>query len=155
MTYNLKKWLLRATLAGAAAVSAGGWAAGHSGGMDHDPARMLAHMGEKLELSAEQQAEVEQLMTETQQANAPDRQRLQELRGEMRAQRDDFDTGTAQRIADEIGQITNRMVYRTSETWARVYQVLNAEQRSELDAMMAKRQARRGKWHKGGDNSGE
>lgn len=71
------------------------------------------------------------------------------------AQRDSFDAGAAQKIADEIGQITGRMVYRASETWAQVYQVLNAEQRAELDAMMAKRQARRGKWPKGGDKVGD
>ncbi len=155
MSFKLKKWLLGATLAGATAISAGVWAMGHPGGMDHDPARMLAHMAEKLELSSEQQAEVDKLLTEAKQANAPDRERMGELRGEMMAQRDSFDAGAAQKIADEIGLITGRMVYRASETWAQVYQVLNAEQRAELDAMMAKRQARRGKWHQGGDKVGD
>ena len=155
MNYTLKRWLLRAALAGTTAMSAGAWTMGHQGGMDHDPARMLAHMADKLELSPEQRAEVEQLLTEATQANATDRNRMKELRAELMAQRTSFDAAAAQRIADEIGQITGRMVYRASETWAQVYRRLNAEQRAELDAMMAQRQARRGKWHKEGGKAGD
>jgi hypothetical protein len=43
------------------------------------------------------------------------------------------------------------MVYRASETFARVYQVLNAEQRTELDSMMAKHGERGGRRGHGGD----
>jgi Spy/CpxP family protein refolding chaperone len=107
MTYQLKKWLLGATLAGATALSAAGWAMGHEGGKTHDPAKMLA-------------------------------------------QRDSFDATEARKIADEIGQVTGRMVFRASATWSQVYQLLNAEQRAELETLMAKREAHRGKRHKGG-----
>ncbi len=151
MTNKTKNWLLGATLAGATALSAGSWAMGHRGGMEHDPGRMLAHMSKALDLSSEQQAEVETLLTGSNQANAPDRKRLQELRTEIRSQRDDFDAVAAQGVADEIGQLTGRMVYRASETWAQVYQLLDAQQRTELDAMIAKREARRNKWHNNGN----
>ncbi len=151
MSNKLKNWLLGATLVGATAMSAGGWAMGHRGGMEHDPGRMLSQLSQKLDLSSEQQTELENLLTESNQANTPDRERLKALRLEMSGQRDDFDAGTAQGVADEIGQITSRMVYRASETFARVYQLLNAEQRVELDAMMAKRDTRRRKWHRDGE----
>ena len=155
MNYTLKKWLLRATLAGATAISAGAWTMGHPGGTDHDPARMLAHMADKLELDTAQRAEVEKLLTGAKQANAADRNRMEDLRAELMAQQNSFDPFAAQRIADEIGQITGRMVYRASETWAQVYQLLNAEQRVALDAMIAKRRARRDKWHQGGGKAGD
>jgi Spy/CpxP family protein refolding chaperone len=148
MTNKMKNWLLGATLAGAAAMSVGSWAMGHRGGMEQDPGRMLSHMTKKLDLNSEQQANTEKLLTESREANAPDRERLQQLRTEIGAQRDDFDAGTAQGIADEIGRITGRMVYRASETWARVYQLLDAEQRADLDAMMAKRDTHRDRRHK-------
>ncbi len=43
------------------------------------------------------------------------------------------------------------MVYRASETWPQVYQLLDAEQRADLDAMMVKRDTHRGRWHKYGE----
>ena len=69
----------------------------------------------------------------------------------MMAMRGDFDPGKAQAIADEIGQLTGRMVYQASETFAQVYQVLNAEQRTQLESMMAKHSERRSRWGHGGD----
>ena len=150
MTYQLKKWLLGATLAGATALSVAGWAMGHEGGKTHDPAKMLAHMSAKLDLSSEQQTEVSSLLAAAKQTNASDRERMTELRGQMMAQRDSFDATEVRKIADEIGQVTGRMVFRASETWSQVYQLLNAEQRAELETLMAKREAHRGMRHKGG-----
>ena len=63
----------------------------------------------------------------------------------MFAMKSDFDPGKAQTVADEIGQLTGRMVYQASETFAKVYQVLDAEQRTKLDEMMAKRGERGGR----------
>lgn len=56
---------------------------GHRGGMEHDPGKMLSRMSKAIELSSEQQVEVEILLTDSNQANAPDRTRLQELRTEI------------------------------------------------------------------------
>lgn len=47
------------------------------------------------------------------------------------------------------------MVYRASETWAQVYQLLDAQQRTELNAMIEKREARRSKWHNNGNKNGD
>ena len=150
MKTKWKRWLAGSTLAVALAASATAWSMGHGGGMDHDPARMIAHMTDRLDLSTEQQASVETLLTSAQQANAADRERLKVLRGEMMGLRTDFDSGKAQQMSDEIGQITARMVFEASKTWSGIYQTLNAEQQAELDELMKKREAHRGKRRKDG-----
>ena len=150
MTKQMKKWLLGATLIGATAISATGWAMSHQGGKAHDPARMLAHMSEKLDLSAEQQTEVSSLVAAAKQDNATDRQRMMELRKQLMAQRNNFDADQARKLADEIGQVTGNMVFRASATWSQFYQLLNAQQRTELDALIAKRETHRAARRKGG-----
>jgi Spy/CpxP family protein refolding chaperone len=63
-------------------------------------------------------------------------------------QRGAFDAGEAQRLADEIGQITSRMVYQAASTQARIYQLLDEEQRAELGEFMEDHEPRRDRWHK-------
>ena len=154
MFIKRKNWLIGAAAATALAASATVWSMGPGGG-DHDPGRMLTHMADKLDLTAAQQASVEELMSASREANQADRQRLQVLRQQLQAMRGDFDAGKAQGIADEIGQITGRMVFQTSKTWSGVYQLLDAEQREELDNLMARREAHRGKSRKGGGQAVE
>jgi len=153
MFTNRKNWLIGAVATTALAASAAAWSMGPGGGGDHDPGRMLEHMADKLDLTAAQQAGVEELMSASRKANEADRQRLQVLRQQLQAMRGDFDAGKAQGIADEIGQITSRMVFQASKTWSGVYQLLDTEQRQELDEMMKRRDQHRGKWRKGGDPS--
>jgi Spy/CpxP family protein refolding chaperone len=149
MNSKMTKWLCGSSLAAVLAASAAAWSMGPPGGPDHDPTRMLAHISERLDLSAEQQASVESLLATSRQANAADRKRLGELREQIMAMRADFDAGKAQTIADEIGQITARMVFEGSKTWAEVYQQLTPDQRTQLDELVAKRESRRSKWHRG------
>jgi protein CpxP len=153
MMSKWKNWACGGALASAAVMSMAAWSMGPTHGMGGDPSRMIAHIGDRLDLSGEQQSEVESLVTTVKQTSETDRARMQELRAEMMAMKGDFDVGKAQTIADEIGQLTSRMVYQVSETFAQVYQVLNAEQRTQLDNMMAKHQERRGRWGHGGDKS--
>ena len=145
MTRNLKKWLLGSILAGTAAVSVAAWSMGPPPGMDPDPVRMIARMSSSLDLTAEQKTKVESVLAAAKEAGAADRARLQELRTQMMTQRTDFDAPKAHKIADEIGQLTGRMVYLASESWSKVYQELNADQKAKLDSMMAERDARRGR----------
>ena len=133
-------------------LSAASWSMGHGGGMSFDPARMVAHMTDRLDLSEEQESEVTALLSATSEQSASDRQRLGELREGLRAQRDNFDAGTSQKMADEIGEITARMVFQATSTHAQIYQLLSEEQRVQMDEMMAKREERRGKWRKDGKN---
>jgi protein CpxP len=153
MMSKWKNWVCGGALASAAVMSMAAWSMGPTHGMGDDPTRMIAHLSDRLDLSSEQQAEVESLVAATKQTGDTERARMQELRAQMMAMKGDFDPGKAQGIADEIGQLTGRMVYQVSETFAQVYQVLNAEQRTQLDNMMAKHQERRGRWGHGGDKS--
>ena len=114
---------------------------------------MIAHLSDRLDLSSEQETEVKSLVAAVKETVSTERARMQELRAEMLAMKGDFDAGRAQAIADEIGQLTGRMVYQASETFAQVYQVLDAEQQTQLDAMMAKYGEHRGRWGHGGDKS--
>ena len=150
MTHSITRALLGAAMAGLAllSLSAGSWAMNHGADMDHDPARMIAHMTERLDLTEEQQGQIKEIMASSRTQSGADRERMKVLRQQMRAQRDNFDAGEAQNIADEIGEITSRMVFQATSTHARVYQLLTDEQKAEMDAMMEKRQERRGKWHK-------
>jgi Spy/CpxP family protein refolding chaperone len=153
MSSILSKWLSGAVLAAAAVLSAGAWAMEPQaeGMQGPDPARMMAHMGKQLDLSAEQQAKIDGLMSASRQASATDQKRMQELRTEMMGMRDNFDATTARKTADEIGQVTGRLVFQASETWSQVYQLLNAEQKAKLDELMAQRTQRRGKWREGAE----
>jgi protein CpxP len=153
MMSKWKTWACGGALASAAVISMAAWSMGPPHGMGGDPARMIAHLGDRLDLRDEQQTEVESLVATVRQTSDTDRTRMRELRTEMLAMKGDFDPGKAQAIADEIGQLTGRMVYQASETFAQVYQVLDDEQRTELDELMAKRGQHRGGWGHGGGKS--
>jgi Spy/CpxP family protein refolding chaperone len=131
--------------------SAPGWTApggGHHGG---DPARMLEKMSTHLELSESQQSEMAKLLEQAREAGAADRERMRELRQQLRAQQSSFDAGTAQALADELGQITARSSYRRVETRAAIHRLLDDSQREKLEQMEAKRDKRWMKHRREGD----
>ena len=142
----LGKRILAASLGVLVSLSAASWAMGYRGGMDHDPGRMLSHMAERLELSDTQQDQARTIIDAGREQSAADRTRLEELRTELKGMRDDFDPGQAQKIADEIGEITGRMVYRFSSSYAEFYSLLTDEQKAELEQLQAERGERRGQW---------
>ena len=146
MPGKVKTWLCGVALVGATAMSLTAWAMGPHGGMDPDPGRMLEHLGERLDLGSEQKSRIESLLAAGKDASAADHARMQELRKQMMAMRDNFDEQKAHQLANEIGQVTARLVYQASASWSQVYQLLDAEQKAELDSMMAKRAQHRGKW---------
>ncbi len=112
--------------------------------------RMLGKMTRHLELDTEQQASVASLMAEAREAGAADRERMQEIKTQLRAQADSFDAGATQALADELGAITARSTYRMTETRAAMHELLNEEQRGKLDAMESKRGEKWRKHGKGG-----
>jgi Spy/CpxP family protein refolding chaperone len=152
MPGKLKTWLCGAALAGAVAMSLTSLAMEPSPGMGMgaDPARMLAHLGDRLGLSSEQKSQLEGLLSAGKEAKAANHARMNELRTQMLAMRDSFDEQKARQVADEIGQVTASMVYQASATWAQVYRLLDAEQKAQLDSMMARRAEHRGKWRDAG-----
>lgn len=150
MPGKLKTWLCGAALVGAAAMSLTSWAVGPHGAMEPDPDRMLAHLGDRLELSAEQKSRLESLLAAGRETSVANYARMQELRSQMMAMRGNFDETKARQISEEIGQVTARMVYQASATWSQVYQLLDAQQRAQLDGLMARRAEHRGKKREGG-----
>ena len=104
MNKSLSKALLGALVAGAAllSLSVASWSMDHRGGMDFDPERMVAHMTDRMDLTEEQASRVQQLTTAASEQSASDRKRIRELREQLKAQRDNFDAGEAQVMADEI-----------------------------------------------------
>jgi len=127
-------------------IAAAAWSMPHGGGRSHDPQRMIDHLEKHLDLTGEQRAAVQSLLSAMFTASETDIERLHTLRDTLREQRDDFEADRTQAAADEIGQITTRMVYRMASTQAQIYQLLNDEQKKLLDKMDKKRKARRDQW---------
>ncbi|MBN7796691.1 Spy/CpxP family protein refolding chaperone [Parahaliea mediterranea] len=148
MNKVLKHSLAAAGL-GLALLGAGASFAGPHGGMHGSPERMMERMAEHLDLSDEQQAEVQQILRDSREQGEADRERLMALKSSLRDSADTFDSGEVQAAVDEIGQITSRMTYRMAEAQHKVRAVLNEEQRAQLDAWAQQREERRGKWHRG------
>lgn len=146
----LTKVMPGTVLCSALLLSAAAWSMDHRGGGDHDPERMLTHMTERLDLNESQQQDIGHLLEQTKEKLSGDKQRLEELRQQLQAQRENFDSGTAQKQADEIGEITGRMAYEMASTQAGIYQLLDEEQREEFAAFSEKREQRRSKWQKRG-----
>ncbi len=113
---------------------------------DRNPGRMLAYLADELDLSQEQEDEIRALYAEMQEQNEADRARLGELRELMKAQVEDFDAGTAQKYADEIGEIATRLAYVGVSHKAAVHDVLTPEQRELLEEMMQRRAERQERW---------
>ncbi|MFK7977452.1 MAG: Spy/CpxP family protein refolding chaperone [Halioglobus sp.] len=106
---------------------------------EHKLERKLERMTRHLDLTEEQQAQVEALLGETQAQRVADRQRLKELRTLLHEQRADFDAATVQQTADEIGELTSRKLYARTSTQAQIYSLLSADQQAKMDEMHEKR----------------
>lgn len=128
-------------------VTAMAWAGGHKGfphqERGHDPERMLTHLTEQLELSETQQGEIESIFTAGKDAMETDVNRLSEIRDALHSQNTSFNEAEAVALTDELGQITARLSYQKISTRAAVYQLLDDEQREEMDALQASRKGQR------------
>ncbi len=146
---NWVKLLLGSALAAVIGVAAARDYGHHAMYMLEDD-RMANHLIEKLALDAVQADQVRSIQSTTAEATRDDRERLKTLREQLREQADDFDQGAAQKLADEVGEITARLVYATTSARASVYSVLTEAQRAELEEIRAahesRREARRQHW---------
>ncbi|MEM1113018.1 MAG: Spy/CpxP family protein refolding chaperone [Pseudomonadota bacterium] len=107
------------------------------------PEGLLDRLAEELQLDAVQRLSVADVLDTARGATAQDREALRDLRRELGSLPEDFDAGEAQRMADEIGAITTRLVYVGASSRAAVYELLTTEQQRTLDGLKAERQARR------------
>lgn len=137
----MKRVLLRvapATLLSAVLLASAAWSMGpHPREFDHE--RLLDRMTEHLELSEAQVQQVRAVLEEDGAQMQADRSRMQEIRDALQSQRGSFDAGAAQVLAQELGEITARMAYSATSKHARVYQLLDEDQREEMAAMRARR----------------
>ena len=104
-------------------------------------------MAERLDLSDQQRQDIEEIMQAGADQVEADRARMEELRAAMHELVADFDAGEAQQLADEMGEISARMSYQRVENRAAVYQLLDENQRAELESMQEQKQERSGKRH--------
>jgi len=99
----------------------------------------------ELALSDTQKQQVEALLEGGRETGSADLARLAEIRKQMKAMHADFDPGTAQNLADELGEISARMAYQMTSTHAEIYQLLSPEQREQFTAMSKQHDQRMGK----------
>ncbi len=118
------------------------WSMGHGGPGKMDPERMISRLSEHLSLTEQQESQVRSIMEQNSDQARADRERLQVLREELEQQRSNFDPGQAQKLADELGEISARMAYSFTSKQAQVYEVLSDEQRAEFEQLQAERQSR-------------
>ena len=140
MNRLLSKILPGTALLSVLLLSAGAWSMGPA--PEHDVDRMLAHMSDELDLSDGQAAAIETLASESRDQGVADRQRMFEIRQQLKAMRTNFDAGTAQQLADELGEIASRTAYRMSSTQAQIYAQLNPDQQQAFDALAERREKR-------------
>jgi Spy/CpxP family protein refolding chaperone len=108
-----------------------------------DPEKMLAKLAEKLELDDQQRESAEEIMTGVRAEGASDRERMEQLREEMHSTLTEFSAAEVQALADEVGTLTSRMVYRGLTTQSEMYALLTEEQREEFASMREHREKRR------------
>lgn len=150
MSRTLLKLIPGTALMGILLLSAGAWSMGPPPERNVD--KILSHLSDELTLSETQELQINALVDESKEAGAADLARLGEIREQMKAMRVDFDAGTAQKLADELGEITGRMSYRMVSIQADIYQLLSPEQREELTTLSEKRDQRMEKrWNRSRD----
>lgn len=141
MKHLHRRWLPLVVL-GALLAAPLAWSFGAGGPPAMDPEQMLGRLTEELKLSEQQQTEVRNIIAQNSDQARADRERLQELREALEQQRTDFNAGEAQKLADELGEISARMAYNITSKQAQVYTVLTEEQRAEFERLHAERASR-------------
>ncbi len=107
---------------------------------DLDPEQMVAHMAEKLDLSEDQQDQILVLLESRQDEMRSERAKLQKLQKQLMQQGDEFDSGRAGEIADDIGAITANLAYARAEDQAQISAILTEDQQAQLNEFFQLRQ---------------
>jgi Spy/CpxP family protein refolding chaperone len=115
-----------------------------SGMESMEPLDRIERITEHLDLSVEQEEEINRLIDEVQIASAVDRERLHQIREDLRALSADFDDGEAQSLTDELGQISGRIAYRNVSTMAAVRALFTTEQLQQIEEYREHRNELRG-----------
>jgi Spy/CpxP family protein refolding chaperone len=127
-------------------VAVGTWSMPHGGGHDRDPSAMVSMLSKKLDFSQEQETAVSELLTNSYTQSKADSERLRVLHDQLHSEEGNFDAASAQAAANEIGEITARLVFLRASTFAEVSALLTEEQREEMFQMKKKRGDFHGRW---------
>lgn len=110
------------------------------GGQGPEDSPRWERLSEQLALTDAQQAAWQAMLEDEQALAAADRSRLQELRRQLRDVGEIYDAERARALADELGAITARQALRRTEHQAKLYQLLEPEQRERWRKALEQRQ---------------
>jgi Spy/CpxP family protein refolding chaperone len=134
-------------VSGLAVFSGQSWAQpgfGRSGPPPMDNLDRLDMLADEIGLTEEQGTEISRIVNEAQLASAVDRERMKQIKDELKQMVDNFDAGQAQILADELGEISARLAYKGAESRAAVHQVFSDEQILMLEQLRAEHESERG-----------
>lgn len=101
------------------------------------PERMLAHLTEELDLSADQVTQIKAIMTDEESKVAPYRTKMADLDEQMQAATagGQFDEAKVREIAAQQAQVMTELIVEHKRGEARTYALLTAEQRQKFDEL--------------------
>jgi Spy/CpxP family protein refolding chaperone len=106
----------------------------------------LDMLADQIGLTEEQGTEITEIVNNAQLASAVDRERIHQIKDELRAMADNFDASQAQILADELGEISGRLAYNGTESHAAIRQVFTEEQRVMLEELRAEHESSRSRF---------
>jgi Spy/CpxP family protein refolding chaperone len=123
---------------------------GHKGPPGLDNLDHLDMLADEIGLTEEQGTQITDIVNAAQLESAVDRERMQQIKDELRAMADSFDASQAQILADELGEISARLAYNGAERHAAIRQVFSEEQIAMLEELRAEHESSRSRF--GGGN---
>lgn len=147
MKKSLSRTLLGTVGAGVfmLSVAVSSWSMPAGGEHPRNPTKMVSVLADKLELTETQEKDIGALLKASHAESEADRQRLATLKEILNQQEQSFNEEVTRETAEEVGEITARMLYTKTSTAAQIFALLNAEQREAMAELEKKRQFRRGK----------
>jgi Spy/CpxP family protein refolding chaperone len=139
--------LLKSVLAGLGAglitlcLATAAWSMPTGGDRHPNPEKMLEMMSEKLELDEGQRAAIGKVLAQAEEESEADRERMLKLR-EMIDEGAAMDNTQIEALANEMGELTTRMVRGRLTTQAGIQALLNDEQREEMAELLEHRKKR-------------
>ena len=117
-------------------------------GEEGDMESKLGFLSWKLDLTPDQQIQIAAELEMVEQQMSVEREYLAALKSELRALQSDFDPSLAAELAADIGDSTANLVLNLATSKAAIYQLLDEDQRAELEELIALRDEMRGPGHR-------
>jgi Spy/CpxP family protein refolding chaperone len=124
---------------------------GWPGGPGHDGALdFLDRVADEIGLTVEQESEINELINGAKLASAVDRERMDQIREELRRlslSDESFDSSAASVLTGELAETVARTALAAAETRWKLRQILTPEQRQQLDEWRAGRGQPHARFH--------